>query len=78
MSRLIETFREALNLSANVDVRALRYNEIKEWDSVGHMTLVAALEEAFDVMLDTEDVLDMSNFDKAIEILGKYDVDFAA
>lgn len=78
MSRLIETFRAGLNLAADVDVTTLRYNEIKEWDSVGHMALVGALEEAFDVMLDTDDVLDMSSFDKAVEILGKYDVDFAA
>lgn len=78
MSKLIETFRAGLNLPADVDVRSLRYNEIKEWDSVGHMALVGALEEAFDVMLDTDDVLDMSSFDKAVEILGKYDVDLAA
>ena len=78
MSRLIETFRAGLNLAADVDVPTLRYNEIKEWDSVGHMALVGALEEAFDVMLDTDDVLDMSSFDKAVEILGKYDVDFEA
>jgi acyl carrier protein len=77
ISKLIETFRAGLNLAADVDVRTLHYREIKEWDSVGHMVLVGALEETFDVMLDTDDVLDMSSFDKAIEILGRYDVDFA-
>lgn len=78
INKLLETFRAGLNLPADVDVRTLRYGEIKEWDSVGHMALIGALEEAFDVMLDTDDVLDMSSFDKAIEILGKHDVDFAA
>ena len=78
INKLIETFRDGLNLAAAVDVPKLNYRDVKEWDSVGHMALVGALEEAFDVMLDTDDVIDMSSFDKAIEILGKYDVDFAA
>lgn len=78
MDRLIATFRTALNLPDGVDVRQLEYNRIKEWDSVGHMALVGALEEAFDIMLETDDVLDMSSFDKAVEILEKNGVVFDA
>ncbi len=44
------------------------------WDSVGHMSLMAALEEAFDIMLDTEDIIDFSSFEEGKEILRKYDV----
>ena len=47
-----------------------------DWDSVGHMTLMAALEEAFDIMLDTDDIIDFSSFKKGKEILEKYDVEF--
>ena len=78
MDRLIATFRTALNLPDDVNVRQLNYNQIKEWDSVGHMALVGALEETFDIMLETDDVLDMSSFDKAVEILGKNGVDLDA
>lgn len=78
MDRLIATFHTALNLPDEVDVRQLKYNELKEWDSVGHMALVGELEEAFDIMLETDDVLDMSSFDKAIEILKKNGVDLDA
>lgn len=78
MDRLITTFRTALDLPDEVDVRELKYNQIKEWDSVGHMTLVGALEDAFDIMLETDDVLDMSSFDKAVEILEKNGVVFDA
>lgn len=56
----------------------LKYQDIKAWDSVGHMGLVAALEDAFDIMLETEDIIDLSSFDKGKEILAKYDVDFSA
>lgn len=56
----------------------LAYNSIKQWDSIGHMALVAALEGAFDVMLDTDDILGMSSVGKAREILSRYGVQFGA
>jgi len=46
------------------------------WDSVGHMSLIAALEEAFDIMMDTDDIIDFSSFEKGKEILKKYNVEF--
>ncbi|MBM2814365.1 MAG: acyl carrier protein [Ignavibacteria bacterium] len=46
------------------------------WDSVAHMKLIAAIEDAFDIMLDTDDVIDMSSFSKAKELIGKYDIIF--
>lgn len=58
------------------DTAGLKYQDVAAWDSVGHMTLVAALEEAFDIMMDTEDIIDMSSFEKGKEILAKYDVEF--
>ena len=57
-------------------LEGLKYQAIAEWDSVGHMKLVAALEEAFDIMLDTDDIIDLSSFEKGKEILAKYDVEF--
>lgn len=77
-AKLIAVFRSALELPEDVDVTQLKYRSIQQWDSVGHMQLVAALESEFDIMLDTQDILDMSDFGKAVEILGKYDVEFAA
>ena len=47
----------------------LEYNTISQWDSVGHMALVATLEKEFDVMFDTDDMIDMSSVRKAKEIL---------
>ncbi len=53
---------------------SLRYQDIPEWDSVGHMRLVAALEDTFDVMMDTDDIIDFSSYEKGIEILRKYHI----
>jgi len=44
------------------------------WDSVGHMTLVAIIEKTFDIMLDTDDVIGMSSFMKAKEIIAKHGI----
>ena len=49
----------------------LKYQDIAAWDSVGHMTLIAALEDAFDIMMDTDDVIDLSSYEKGKEILQK-------
>lgn len=54
----------------------LKYQGVKLWDSVGHMTLIAALEEAFDIMMDTDDIIDLSSYEKGMEILKKYNVTF--
>lgn len=69
-----QAFLNSLNL-AQGDLRDdLNYRGVEEWDSVGHMNLVAELEEAFDIMLETEDIIDFSSYAKGKEILNKYDV----
>lgn len=47
----------------------LQYQQIELWDSVGHMTLVANLEDAFDIMMETDDIIDLSSYEKGKEIL---------
>ena len=69
-------FAEALQISIEQVTDELSYNSIPEWDSIAHMTLIAEIDDAFDTMLDTDDVLDMSTFAKAKEILIKYNVQF--
>ncbi len=52
----------------------LKYQDIDAWDSVGHMGLVAALEDAFEIMMDTDDIIDFSSYEKGIEIMNKYEI----
>ena len=52
----------------------LKYQSITTWDSVGHMGLIAALEEAFDVEFDIDDIIDFSSFETGKEILKKYNI----
>jgi acyl carrier protein len=74
--KLIQTFAETLQIEPARVTDDLSYNTIAEWDSVGHMALIAALEEVFGVMLDTDDIIDLSSVAQAKFILAKYDVAF--
>jgi acyl carrier protein len=74
--KLRAAFVEALGLPPEVDVTAARYRETRQWDSVAHMQLVGAIELAFDIMLETDDVIGMSSYQKAREIVGKHGVAF--
>ena len=67
-------FIDALVIEQN-QLTNLEYQAISEWDSVGHMYLIVALEEAFDIMIDTDDIIDFSSYEKGKEILKKYDVE---
>ena len=78
IQKLKDAFAEALRLPPDSDFESLEYRGISSWDSVGHMQLVAEIEAAFDIMLETEDVLGMSSFVKAGEIVTRYGVDLNA
>ncbi len=71
----IQSFKQILQLDDSVKVQELKYRD-SGWDSVAHMVIMATLEESFDIMLDTDDVIDFSSFEKGMEILKKYDVEF--
>ena len=74
VEKYVNAFVEALEVTPG-DAPALVYGESKGWDSVGHMTLVAALEDAFDIMMEMDDIINLSSFEKGKEILRKYDVE---
>lgn len=69
----VETFEVDEETAKN-----LKYQDIDAWDSVGHMGLISALEDAFDIMMDTDDIIDFNSFEKGREILAKaeYGVEF--
>lgn len=73
--RLRAVFIDALELPEGADVENLKYRDIQQWDSLGHMTLVAAIEDEFAVQLETEQVIDMSSFKVAADMLRSFGVD---
>ena len=73
---LKKLFIESLSIEKKDFSENLEYNSIPQWDSIGHMTLVAAIEEKFNITIDTDDIVDFSSFEKGVEILKKYEVTF--
>lgn len=72
-----KSFIEIFEISED-QLEGLKYQDIPAWDSVGHMQLISALEDAFDIMMDTDDIIDLSSYEKGKEILAKddYGVEF--
>lgn len=68
-------FTECFDLEESQLNEQLVYNSIETWDSVGHMAMIAELEDAFDIMLETDDVIDFSSYEIGKQILLKYDVE---
>ena len=69
-------FIKSLAMDGKKFNESVKYNEITEWDSIGHMTLMSELEEGFSITMETDDIVDFSSFKKGIEILKKYSVNF--
>lgn len=74
MNKLIDCFVQTFAIEKEAVTRELAYQSIPQWDSVGHMALVAEIENTFNVTFDTDDIIGMSDFSKAVEMLKKHGV----
>lgn len=71
-----EVFCEVFNVESDVLNESFTFRDTEQWDSVAHFTLISELEDAFDVMFDTDDILNYGSYLNGIEILKKYGVNF--
>lgn len=69
-----KAFTDSFGVAA-AELPGLKYQGLPAWDSVGHMGLIAALEDALDISLETDDIVDFSSYEKGKEILKKYNVE---
>ena len=69
-----KVFMDSFSIDKTKVDKSLVYESVSEWDSVGHMGMIAELEESFDIMLETDDIIDFSSYEKGIEILKKYKI----
>ena len=74
----IEKYNSAFTEVFGVDASALgadfKKENVEEWDSVHQLSVVNNLEDAFDIMFDPEDIMEMTSYAKGKELLAKYDV----
>jgi acyl carrier protein len=76
MEKLKLAFINALGVTPDADFESMAFGQTPGWDSVAHMALISEIETAFDIMLATDDVIGMSSFAKAKEIVANNGVSF--
>ena len=55
-------------------LKKLKYNSVPQWDSIGHMSMIGSLEEAFNITLEMDDIIDFSSYEFGKKILKKYKI----
>ena len=68
-----DAFFEAFELEEDYELKDLKYQSIDEWDSIGHMALMAELESNFDITIKTEDLIEFESYIQGVDILKRYD-----
>ncbi len=71
-----KVFIDSFSIEESMLDNDIAYNEIEAWDSIGHMSMIAALEEVFDMTMETDDIIDFSSYKKGFEIIAKYGIEF--
>ena len=57
-----KVFMDSFSISKDKLKKDLKYNTIPQWDSVGHMSMIAALEDAFNITFEMDDIIDFSSY----------------
>jgi acyl carrier protein len=76
LQKLQHAFSKGLSISIDEVHEDLSYLEIVEWDSMSHLFLVKEIEDTFDIVIETEDILEMNSFENTKEVLGKFKITF--
>ena len=69
-----QAFKVAFDIDEEIVGTDLKYESIQEWDSIGHMALIAELEDAFGISMEMDDIIDFSSYEKGKELLKNYDI----
>ena len=67
-------FVEGLEVDLN-EVEGLSMEKCDKWDSIGQMSLIAVLEDAFEIELDPEEVMAFTSYEAGVEILKNHQID---
>ena len=75
LDKLNGIFCEVFSVDASALGAGFDNKSVEGWDSVRQLSLTAAVEDSFDMMLDPEDILEFTSYDNAKTILAKYDIE---
>ena len=69
-----QVFMEAFQIAEGELTDKVVMGETTDWDSIGHVNLITSMEDVFDIMFETEDILEFTSYTKGKEILKKYNI----
>ena len=70
-----QVFKEVFIVDENKLNEELVYNSVETWDSIGHMEMIAELEDVFEIAFEMDDIIDFSSYKKGFELLAKYGIE---
>lgn len=70
--QVINILMEQLQISREDITEDLTFGDIPQWDSLGHMMVMAALEEKFGEEISTEAIAELVNFKAIREYIEKH------
>lgn len=68
-------FIEVFGVTREVLNESFSKENIEGWDSVHQLNIISILEESFDVMFEPEEIMELTSYEKGIEILNRYGID---
>lgn len=74
LEKLNNIFAEVFSVEVSALGADFDNKSVENWDSVHQLSLTSAVEDEFDIMLDAEDILGFTSYEKAKEILKKYEI----
>ena len=74
LEKLNNIFCEVFSVDSSALGPGFDNKSVDGWDSVHQLSLTTEVEDAFDIMLDAEDILGFSSYENAKAILSKYDI----
>jgi len=74
LSKLIEIMSEKLSIPKEDINDETAYNVAKNWDSINHLAIVSALEDAYGIELDVDEITAMENVKVIKDILTKHGI----
>lgn len=74
LEKLNNIFQEVFAVEASALNASFDNAHVEGWDSVRQLSLTTAVEDAFDIMLDPEDILEFTSYENAKTIVAKYDI----
>ena len=69
-------FVSVFNVGENDLDGTFNFKDVAAWDSLTHLTLISELEDAFDIVFETEDILHFGGYENGMKIIAKYGVEF--